>query len=140
MSRETFIHDMRRMRREFARLIEADPDSFDKCVRLYMARGAASFPPIKSTGGRLPVPDSSLAFLLADYRIAQENGVTQESFCEEKAEQGISSGDRYSGVYWYSPDAIRKKLQDARKKERDDAEFAGEVEFREFALKALRGE
>lgn len=140
MSRETLSHDMRRMRREFAKLIQSDPEAFAACVREYNAHGPERFPPIESTGGRMPVPEKSLAFLLADYRIAQENGVTQESFCEEKAGQGINSGDRYFGVQWNSADAIRKKLQDARKKERDDAEFAGEVEFLEFGLKAIRGE
>ena len=120
---------MRKMRREFARLITEDRESFRACVAEYQERGEWYFEPMEKTA-KNRVPKMTLSFLLARYR-TRARGVSKIAFCEAEAAQGVRWGNRFSGGFWKSSDAIEAQLKRAMRLEKDDPEFAYEVDFME---------
>ena len=128
------------MRREFARLIADSPKAFAECVDEYNRCGAEFFPPEQKTGGRpIETPDISLALLLADYRYAQDCGITQRQFLADKASRGINTGDKFRGRVWHDESAIEAALNKALRRARDNPEFQEQVEFYRSAIASIGG-
>ena len=127
------------MRRAMWHLIDRDPQAFETCVREFMEYGPERFPELKKTGGRAATPVHSLAALLAEYRIAQENGVTQDAFLESEAEKGIRSADMYTAVSWQTESTVRDKLKQARALAKKDSDFQEQVSFYMTCFKEIGG-
>jgi len=127
------------MRRAMWHLIDRDPQAFETCVREFMEYGPERFPELKNTGGRAATPVHSLAALLAEYRIAQENGVTQDAFLESEAEKGIRSADMYTAVSWQTESTVRDKLKQARALAKKDSDFQEQVSFYMTCFKEIGG-
>ena len=127
------------MRRAMWHLIDRDPQAFETCVREFMEYGPERFPELKKTGGRAATPVHSLAALLAEYRIALENGVTQECFLLSEGEKWIRSADMYTTVEWKKESTVRDKLKQARKLEKEDTDFQEQVDFYISCFKEIGG-
>jgi hypothetical protein len=134
-----FGSDVCQMRREVRQLIDRNPEAFATCAREFMEYGTERFPELKTTGGRFATPEHSLAALLAEYRIALENGVTQECFLESEGEKWIRSADMYTTVKWKTESTVRDKLQQARKLAKEDADFQEQVDFYISCFKEIGG-
>jgi hypothetical protein len=148
-----FSADVCGMRREFRKLLDANPEAFATCVREYMQLGEARFPPLETTGGRYPTPKHTLAALLAEYRIAQGEGVTRDSFIAAQELKGVTSASKYSRVSWHNDSTIRdnlkkaSRLEKASKRERaknsedqdkDLLTFADDVDYWESNFRFLK--
>lgn len=128
---------MRDMRKEFARLIEKDPDAFRQCVAEYQRRGAEAFPPVERTGGRPTTPELNLSMLLADYK-ARPEGERRRDWIERKGSEGVQGCTRFQEVSWMTPDALAAALKKAEKNYHESPEFARLTDFRAWALQVLR--
>ena len=125
---------MRVMRRAFAELIADNPEEFDACVKEYQRRGPEGFPKPKSPT-RPETPNKVLAFLLADYQ-SRENE-TRQAWIERKAQEGVRTADRFQSRQWHGPDAIESNLKKAQKLYKQDTDFAGDVDFYQWAFGLL---
>lgn len=126
---------LREMRREFARLIQEDKESFDICIRQYGEHGETAFPPLPSSG-RPKVPDESLAMLLADYKCRRS---TKEEFLASEAEKAVTTADRYYGFIWENEETLRSQLVKAQKMYKTNEAFANKVDFLERVHRAIGG-
>jgi len=126
---------LREMRREFARLIQEDKESFDICINQYKERGQAPFPKLPPSGGR-SVPEESLAMLLADYKCREES---RNEFLENQAEQKVTTASRYYDFEWKNDHTLRSYLRRAEKMYKTNESFAEKVDFLEKMHKALGG-
>ncbi|PAU81069.1 hypothetical protein CK501_05770 [Halovibrio salipaludis] len=131
-----FDYDTQRMRREFARLLEANPEAFKTCVEEYQRRGDEAFPPPERTGGSPKTPEQMLVLLLADYR-SRQKGETRAAWIARKAEEGIPAKTRFDSKNWQTYDAIEAAIKTAEKRYKQDADFAHDVDFYQWALRVL---
>lgn len=124
-------HEIRDMRKEFARLIAKDPESFAKCIKEYAVRGASAFPLLNTaTAGSKAVPHVLLAGVLAEYNL--RGSVPKDEWLSKMADKGVKGGDRYAIKDNFNDSTLNDWLKMAQKLFRSDPEFAEKVELFEF--------
>lgn len=124
-------HEIRDMRKEFARLIAKDPESFAKCIKEYAVRGASAFPLlVTATAGSKAVPHELLAGMLAEYNL--RGSLSREQWRSKMADRGVKGTDRYAIKGNFTDGTLNDWLTMAQKLFRSDPEFAEKVELFEF--------
>lgn len=131
---DIFSRKMRSMRNEFSRLINQDPESFQKVVDEYLRLGPSGF--TKGKVRKNAVPEEAQAFLLARYKTRGKQ--TKEKFISQTASKGWNSKDRFSEVLWSGESSIQTALRKSLSRYKTDEEFRDRVDFIVYCFETPR--
>ena len=122
---DIFSRRMQSMRRDLSKLLEKDPEPFQRVIEEYVRLGSSVLSGAAKRSNS--IPNEAHAFLFARYKIRGKQ--TKEQFVQLAAKRGWVSEDRYSTVRWGSEPSIDAALKTARVAYKSDELFRKRVDF-----------